>query len=102
MDNPKETLQRAMLFAIGAAYTTAEGIRGFVEDMVKQGSLTKTDASTLVDDLVEKGKQARTNINQAIAKSVSDYMKNAGLATKDDIEKLTARIQQLEQRLAAK
>jgi polyhydroxyalkanoate synthesis regulator phasin len=102
MDSPKETLQRAMMFAIGAAYTTAEGIRGFVEDMVKQGSLTKTDASSLVDELVEKGKQARTNINQSIAKSVSDYMKSAGLATKEDIEKLNARVQQLEQQRAVK
>jgi polyhydroxyalkanoate synthesis regulator phasin len=102
MEKTKETLTHAALLALGAAYTTAKGVKSLLDDMVKRGQLSTTDARKVGAELVERGKQARTEINAAVAKTVAEHLKTAGLATKDDIEKLEERLGRLETRGRAK
>ena len=95
-DTARESLSKALLFAFGAAYSTAEGIKSFVGDMVKRGDVTRNEAEGLVKDLVERGKQAQTDINQRIARGVADYLKSAGIPSREEFEQLKARVEKLE------
>ena len=99
-DTPMDALRNAALMAFGAAYSTAEGVKSLVGEMVKRGSLTRDEAEKLATDLVDRGKQAKSAIDEKITKAVADYLKNAGLPTREEFDKLSERLAKLEQRAA--
>ena len=99
-ETPMDALRNAALLAFGAAYSTAEGIRSLVSEMVKRGSITRDGAEELAANLVDRGKTAKTAIDERIAHAVTDYLKNAGLPTREEYDKLAERIAQLEERAA--
>ena len=95
-DSTRESLRKAMLFAFGAAYSTAEGIKSLAGDMVNRGEMTRTDADRLIADLMDRGKQAQSQVNERIGKAVTDYLKNAGLPSREEFDQLAARVRKLE------
>jgi polyhydroxyalkanoate synthesis regulator phasin len=95
-DKTESIFSRAALFAMGAAYSTAEGIKSMVDGMVKQGEVSGNEASKLVDNLVARGKDAKARLDQSIAEAVTAYLKNAGLPTRAEFDKLDERVKALE------
>ena len=97
-DTPMDALRNAALLAFGAAYSTAEGIRSLVGEMVKRGSITRDEADSFAADLVERGKNAKAAIDERIARAVADYLKDAGLPTREEFDKLAQRVDELEKK----
>jgi len=95
-DKTDSILSRAAFFAIGAAYSTAEGVKSLVDNMVRQGEISGKEASKLVDSLVERGKEARSKLDQTVAEAVTRYLKSAGIPTREEFDKLAGKVRALE------
>ncbi len=93
-------LHRMLLFAFGAASTTADGIKSFVDSMVEKGEIAKPEADGLIKDLQERAERVRTETTSMVDRNVTRHLSKAGLATREDMEQLQQRIQELEEKLA--
>lgn len=88
-------IKNILLAGIGTvAYTYEKGLE-IVDDLVKKGQLTVSQAKDLNEEL--KRKYDVNNSNQNITlDDLKTYIQTLNLATKDDIEMLKERIEKLE------
>ncbi len=91
-----ELIKRAMLAGLGAQ----EKAREFVDELVKAGELSKSDASSLVKEWVSKAEDSRKEFDSKIKDAMSASFEKLNIPTRDDLEKLEKKIQNISARLA--
>ncbi|MGI6299415.1 MAG: phasin family protein [Saccharofermentanales bacterium] len=97
-------LKKSFDFGLGLAAYSKEKIEEMVEEMVKRGEVANKDARKVADDLIEKGKSSRAEIQQMISNEVNHALKKIGLkdeaARKAELELIVRK--QVEAALAAR
>ncbi len=91
-----EIIKRAMLAGLGAQ----EKAREFVDELVKAGELSKSDASSLVKEWVSKAEDSRREFDNRIKDAIAASLEKFNIPSREDIEKLEKKIQNLSARLA--
>ena len=78
----------------GLAFTqmTRSRARAIVQDMVKAGELQRDQTQEWVDDLLERSRKNTEQMLDLVRKEVREQLASMGLATKDDIARLEARL----------
>lgn len=81
----------------GAAFTqiTRKRAEGIVKDLVKTGEIQRDQAQERVDELVERSRRNTEAMVGLIRKEVAAQFGVLGIATKQDIARLEARIAKL-------
>jgi polyhydroxyalkanoate synthesis regulator phasin len=96
MTEISQILRKVALFGIGTVALSQEKIEAFVQEMVKDGELNKEEGKKFVLELLaEKEKQCK-NIEEKINNKVKDAVERCGTAKKEDLEKLSTRMEKLE------
>ncbi len=90
-----DIIKKAMLAGLGAQ----EKAREFVDDLVKAGELSKSDAATLVREWTSKAEQSSKEMDARIRETVAGVLEKLSVPTKEDIEKLEKKVQSLNSRL---
>lgn len=80
---------------------TRERAEAFVRELVKQGDVQKKKAQKAVDELLERSRQATEQMREMIDREIAEQMRARGVATKDDIQALERRIDELAVAVAA-
>ncbi len=97
-------LKKSFDFGLGLAVYSKEKIEEIVEEMVKRGEVANKDARKVADDLIEKGKSSRAEIQQMISNEVNHALNRVGLkdeaARKAELELIVR--EQVEAALAAR
>ncbi|MBN2537383.1 phasin family protein [candidate division WOR-3 bacterium] len=93
----QETLRKAVLFAAGAALTTADTARRFFDEMVERGAMSRPEAEKLADDLSERVRKAREDIKQTVNEAVRKTLEETGIPTREDMAALKERVRALEE-----
>ncbi|NLC85227.1 MAG: hypothetical protein GX749_09155, partial [Ruminococcaceae bacterium] len=97
-------LKKSFDFGLGLAVYSKEKIEEIVEEMVKRGEVANKDARKVADDLIEKGKSSRAEIQQMISNEVNHALNRVGLkdeaARKAELELIVR--DQVEAALAAR
>ncbi|WP_249869367.1 phasin family protein [Oceanobacillus saliphilus] len=92
-------LKKGFLLGLGAAVSGKEKLSQKLKELVDKNELTQEQAKTVMQNFVDKGdmkKDEWTAKNQVqMQKLASDY----GIATKEDINELRARLTELEDKL---
>ena len=91
-----------LLAGLGVITITKEKAEKFVKELVSRGEVTKKGSSTLINDLLNKGKRARKEIKDFIKKETTLIYKQANRASQKEVNELKKRIRQLEARLKQK
>ncbi len=86
-----DIVKRALMAGLGMQ----EKVKELVDDLVKKGELNEHEGAKLVKEFMEKAKTSRSDINKKLTESVSKGYEKANIATKDDLDKLTKKVQQL-------
>src|SRR5437764_1184621 len=91
---PQNDLLRRYLDA-GVAFTqmTRSRAEAIVKDLVKAGELQQKQAQKQVDDLVERSRKNTEQLMETIRKEVTAQLASVGIATKDDIARLEAKLE---------
>lgn len=91
-----EMLKKTILFGAGLASMTGEKLEKFVDEMVKKGEISEKEGRELVDDLIARSKKARADLEAKISATVEKTMERLNVPSRSEIEKLRARIEELE------
>jgi polyhydroxyalkanoate synthesis regulator phasin len=90
-----EVIKKAMLVGLGAQ----EKAREFVEELVKAGELSKSEASNLIKDWTTKAEEGTKGFDKRVKDTVSSILEKLNIPSREDIEKLEKKVQALNARL---
>jgi polyhydroxyalkanoate synthesis regulator phasin len=90
-----EVIKKAMLAGLGAQ----EKAREFVDELVKAGELSKGDGASLVKEWASKAEESRKDLDNKIKDAMTAAMEKLNIPTRDDIEKMEKKLQNISARL---
>lgn len=90
-----DVVRNAMLAGFGAQ----EKIREFVDELIKKGELNESQGAKLVKEWAETADKSTEQLSKNLSDIFAKTMEKMNLPTKDDIEKLNGRLQELSSRL---
>jgi polyhydroxyalkanoate synthesis regulator phasin len=94
--NVADIIKRAMLVGLGAQ----EKARELVDELVKAGELSKSEASALVKEWTSKAEESTKDLDLKVKDTVAGAFEKLNIATRDDLEKLDKKIQGISLRLS--
>ncbi|MFF2481516.1 phasin family protein [Paenibacillus sp. NPDC058071] len=95
-----DKLDRALSLGFGLAVASKEQVEKMVDDWVKKGEVGKAESAEYVDRLVQKGEEARQQVESTVRERVQSILseREGKYAGKEEIERLERRLEALEQR----
>lgn len=90
-----DVVRNAMLAGFGAQ----EKLREFIEDLIKKGELNESQGAKLVKEWAETADKSTEQLSKNLSDVFAKTMEKMNLPTKDDIEKLNSKLQELSSRL---
>ena len=90
----EKLLRTAILLGMGAAALTKETMETLLDELSKTADRIKEE--DLLSHILRKGQEAREDLTRRIAKELEGLIDEAQLATKEDILRLEAKIDKLE------
>ncbi len=97
-----DLLKKTLLMGVGLAALTKDKVEELAREVAHSANLTSDKGQEFVDTVVDRAEKARADLEARVQRLVQDSLKRAKVPTHDDLAALQARVEQLEQRLAAK
>jgi polyhydroxyalkanoate synthesis regulator phasin len=91
-----EILDKLVMFGLGAASATAEGVSKFVDEMVRRGEMSRPEAERLARRVAESAQEAQEALRQRMREEFDRLVREAGLVRADEVAALRARVEALE------
>lgn len=91
-------IKKGLAFGLGLAVTSKEQAEKFVNELVKKGELSQEESKDMINQLIQRGEEEKKEIKRIMREQLKQMMDELNLATKDDINRLEQRIQNLEKR----
>jgi len=85
--------------AILAGFGVQEKVKEFIDELVKKGELSESQGAKLVKEWTDKADKSTSELSKIISDSVSKALEKMNIPTKDEIEMLNKKIQNLSVRL---
>lgn len=86
-----DIVRKSLLAGLGVQ----EKVKELVDDLVKKGELNEREGAKLVKEFMDKAKSSRSEFDKKLSEGVAMGYEKANIATRDDLEKLTKKVQQL-------
>ena len=93
--NVSDVIKKAMLVGLGAQ----EKARELVDELVKAGELSKSEAAALVKEWTSKAEESTKDLDLKVKDTVAGAFEKLNIATRDDLEKLEKKILGISARL---
>lgn len=90
-----ETVRNAML----AGFGMQEKVKEFIDELVKKGELSESQGAKLVKEWSEKAEKSTEGLSKNFSEILTKTLDKMNLPTKDDIEKLNKKVQNLSSRV---
>lgn len=91
-----EQLRDLFFTGVGFAALAKEKVDDMVEDLRKQGKISKGDGERIVKDFVADTKNAREKFEKDVKSALTEVLEKAAYATKKELDNLKNRIEELE------
>ncbi|GGN50403.1 phasin family protein [Oceanobacillus indicireducens] len=92
-------LKKGFLLGLGAAIASKEKLESKLDELVSKNEISQEQAKQMMNDFIEKGEQKTEEWAQKQDDQKLRAAEDLGLATKEDIAALHARITELESKL---
>lgn len=90
-----DVVRKALLASLGVQ----EKVKDLLDDLVKKGELNEREGAKLMKEWVEKAEAQSKDVNRMFVEGVSKGYELANIATKEDLDKLAKKVQQLSLRV---
>ena len=90
-----ETLDKVMLAGLGAMSMTKEKAEQIFDEYVEKGKAQKEHRAGFVKEVMDQAEKAKTDLEKVISEQVEKAMGKQPMATKDDIKRIEAKLDQL-------
>jgi polyhydroxyalkanoate synthesis regulator phasin len=91
-----DVIKRAMLVGLGAQ----EKAKELIEDLVKAGELSKSEAAALVKEWTSKAAEGTKDMDLKFKDAIAGAFEKLNIPTRDDLERLEKKIQGISARLS--
>lgn len=91
-----DAIHRMFLAGVGLAAMTKDKIDEYIKELVGKGKLTEKEGREIAEDMLKKSRQAREDLQKQVEKLVQQTLQTLQIASREDIEKLQARVEKLE------
>ena len=91
-----EDLKKSIDKGLDYAFMNAEKLAQSAKELATENKLTKEEAKKLYDHLLEKSAEAKKTVEAELQVLMKNTMKKMDIPSQEDIQKLEARIKQLE------
>ena len=96
-----EIVKKTMFAGIGLAAMTKDKIEELAQDVAKSAELPAERGQQFVEEVMDRAETARKDLEEKIHRVVNESIRKSNLATRDDLHRLNARVEELEQKLGA-
>jgi polyhydroxyalkanoate synthesis regulator phasin len=93
-----DLIRKAMSLGIGITIMGKEKIEQVVDELVSKGEIAPSESKELVTRLIEKGEDQKVEMKRVVKENMLKLLDELHVATKQDIERLERRLDQLEAR----
>jgi len=90
-----QLLRKLFLSGLGLFALTQEKIEELVEEMAKRGEIAWSEKEDLLGELIKRGKEQKTEVERKIGNKVEEMLSRVNVASKDDIDRLEKKIDEL-------
>ncbi|MHC4553530.1 MAG: phasin family protein [Planctomycetota bacterium] len=90
-----EALDKLMLAGVGAMSMTKEKAEEIFDEYVEKGKAQKDQRSGFVKDVMDQADKAKSDLEKVISEQVEKAMTKQPMATKDDINRIEEKLDQL-------
>jgi len=90
-----------MLIGLGMLALTQEKVKEMVDELVKKGEITKEERLKVIDKVMNQIKEQEKEVKEKIAEIVKKTIMEMGLPTKEDLEKVLKRLDEIEKKISA-
>ena len=90
-----EIVKKAMLAGLGAQ----EKAKEFVDDLVKAGELSKSEAAALVKEWTSKAEESTKDMDKRVRDAISNALDKVNIPTRESMEKIEKKLQSINTRL---
>jgi poly(hydroxyalkanoate) granule-associated protein len=93
--NMFETIDKLFLAGLGAAAMTKERAEKIFDEYVAKGKVEKEQRQGFVKEVMEHAQKTKEELEKVISEQVKKGISNLAVATKEDVKRLEAKIDQL-------
>lgn len=90
--------ERSILAGIGLLSMTHENAQKIVDELSRRGEVHKDEAKDWVEDPIQRGEEERQSACKLIGDEVKSALDELGLVTKQDLQNLASRMEDLKTR----
>jgi polyhydroxyalkanoate synthesis regulator phasin len=90
-----DTIRKALLAGVGVQ----EKLREVVDDLVKKGDLSQSQASKVIKEWTETAEKSTSEISKSLNDTLAKALERMNLPTKQDMDKLGRKVQTLSARV---
>lgn len=94
-----DLLRKGFLLGLGAAVSGKEKLNQKLNDLVEKNELTQEQARTVMNNFLEKGESKKNEWGDKQQEQTEQIVKDLGIATKEDINALQQRVNDLEAKI---
>jgi poly(hydroxyalkanoate) granule-associated protein len=93
-----DTVRKVWLAGLGTLELTEEKLEELLRDLIKRGELTEQEARTFAQQSKQRLAARRDELQREVREAVQRALRGFDVATRQDIEALTRRVEELEKR----
>lgn len=97
-----DALRKLLLAGLGTLDMTEEKARAVFNELVARGELSEKDARELITGWTKRAAEGRDRLQKDVEQTVQRALTAIGIARRAEVEVLTAKVADLEARLAGK
>jgi polyhydroxyalkanoate synthesis regulator phasin len=90
-----ETLDKMMLAGLGAISMTRERADKIFDDYVSRGKVEKENRTGFTKALMDAAEKNRSELEKLVAKQVRETLENLNLPTREDLQRLEQKVDEL-------
>jgi polyhydroxyalkanoate synthesis regulator phasin len=94
-----DLIKKAFYTGLGLAVLTKDKAEELVQDLAQQAKLSENEGKELVDSLMKQSDEARQDFQAKVDEAVLAVVKRLHLATRDEVEQLRAKVEELSARV---
>lgn len=95
-----DVIKKTLLAGVGAAVVTKEKVQDALDDFVRQGKVTASDARIMAEKIAEQGKHEFEEASQNLGTKIKDLVSRRDEAMQLRLAGLEERLRRLEEKLA--
>jgi len=92
------SIRKLASLGLGLLDITEEKARELADELIKRGEARSERPGQLVKEIMARGEETRKTLQKHVDRAVEKAMSKAGLARAAEVERLAARVEELEKR----